>query len=71
MGRRSTPDSLELYLYACNETGLTDSDRIQRAIDGDPLTADDFSAIVQLIETLETPVPGPSDALVSRILGHA
>lgn len=71
MGQRSTPNCLELYLYACNETGLADSDRIQRSIDGDPLLADEYSEIVQLIGKLEFQVPGPSDALVSRILSEA
>ena len=47
MGQRSTPNSLELYLYACNETGLAESDRVQRAIDGDPLT--DYRHVIMLM----------------------
>ena len=71
MGQRSTPNSLELYLYACNETGLAESDRIQRAI-GDPLTGDAYSEVLEVISALDaTKIPGPSDALVSRILAVA
>lgn len=72
MGQRSTPNSLELYLYACNETGLAESDRVQRAIDGDPLVADAYSEVLEVISALDaTKIPGPSDALVSRILADA
>ena len=72
MGQRSTPNSLELYLYACNETGLTESDRVQRAIDGDPLVSDEYSEVLEMISALDTvKIPGPSDELVSRILAVA
>lgn len=58
----------ELLIYAYNESGLHDSDRIQRAIDGDPLVADEFNQIVSVMEMLDKAVPEINPATIQRIL---
>ena len=72
MGQRSTPNSLELYLYACNETGLAESDRDSTRNRRRPADGDAYSEVLEVISALDaTKIPGPSDALVSRILAVA
>ncbi len=61
----------DLLSYAYNETDLQDSDRIQRAIDGDPLVAGDFNEIVSVIEVLDKAVPEINPAVIDRILEFA
>ena len=68
MNKTTTQDLLN---YAYNETGLCDSDRIQRAIDGDPIVAGEYKEITEVIGTLNAAVPGPSDATIARILEFA
>ena len=58
----------ELLTYAYNETGLRDSDRIQRAIDGDPIVADEFNEIVSVLNLLDKAVPEINPATIERIL---
>ena len=40
-----TSTQKELLRYAYNETDLSDSDRIQKSIDGDPLVQQDYNEI--------------------------
>lgn len=57
----------ELLLYAYNETNLCDSERIQRAIDSDPLLQHEYDEIFSIIELLSIS-PEVSPDSVKRIL---
>ncbi|MFM7218384.1 MAG: hypothetical protein ACKO1U_10225 [Bacteroidota bacterium] len=57
--------------YYYNESDLLDSDRIQRAIDGDPLKAADYSEMVAALSMLDIPLLEPSSASIERILAQA
>jgi len=61
----------DLILYACNEKGLSESDRIQRSIDGDPLVLQEFSEIVEGMEALNVLQLNPSDQSVEKILAYS
>jgi len=61
----------ELLSYAYNETGLLESDRIQRVIDGDPIVAGEFNEIVSVLNLLDTAVPEVNPAVIDRILKFA
>ena len=63
-----TTTKQDLILYAYNESDLKDSDRIQRSIDGDPLTQGDFNEIVETLNALDGGKVQPSDETISRIL---
>ncbi|MBK6445722.1 MAG: hypothetical protein IPG90_05405 [Bacteroidetes bacterium] len=66
-----TTTQKDLLLYVYNETKLLDSDRIQRAIDGDPLLSNDYQEIVRITETLDVVCPAPSEEAIRNILLHA
>ena len=66
MVKKST--QTDLLIYAYNEAGLLDSDRIQRAIDGDPVVADEFREITEVIETLDKGKLKPSAESVAAVL---
>jgi hypothetical protein len=58
----------ELLSYAYNETGLIDSDRIQRSIDGDPIVAGEFNEIISVMDMLDKAVPEIKQATIEKIL---
>ncbi len=62
----STQNNLVRYAY--NETGLIESDQIQRAIDGDPLVAQEFREVVEVINLLDDVKLEPSKECIDRIL---
>ena len=57
--------------YAYNECGLHDSDRIQRAIDGDPLASGEFDEMVSIIQLPDKACLEPSQRSIDRILDFA
>jgi hypothetical protein len=61
----------DLLAYAYNETGLLESDRIQRTIDGDPLVGEEYQEIVHALNLLDDAQPEVSSDIISRILSHA
>lgn len=61
----------DLILYAYNECGLRDADRIQRGIDGDPLVQQEFSEIVQVLESMNVILVEPSQQSIDRILAFS
>ena len=61
----------DLILYACNETGLGDSDRIQRSIDGDPLVQQEFREIYRVFDTLDEIRVEPSQQSIDKILAFS
>lgn len=65
MIRRSTLNDLLSYHY--NETGLCDSDRIQRHIDGDPAVREEYNEIISVMHSLSV-VPELSPESVKKIL---
>ena len=68
MDHTTTRTMQDLLRYAYNETGLKDSDRIQRSIDGDPLIADDYRELFKVLNCLDEAAPSPSDEVIERIL---
>jgi hypothetical protein len=61
----------DLLLYAYNETGLCDSDRIQRAVDSDPVIAGDFQEVIEFMGMLDEARPAVSPQALARILDAA
>lgn len=70
MIKNSTQHS-DLLLYYYNESGMHDSDRIQRAIDGDPVVGAAYNEIIDSLSQLDVPLLEPSDDTVQRILEMA
>ena len=66
MIKRSTLSDLISYAY--NETGLCESDRIQRSIDGDPVVRNDYKEIVEVINILDSATPEISPEAIEKIL---
>ncbi|HRH65675.1 MAG TPA: hypothetical protein PLU53_05215 [Bacteroidia bacterium] len=66
-----TTTQKDLLLYAYNETKLLDSDRIQRAVDGDPVIAGEYREITSMLELLDSAGPSPSEKSIQNILSHA
>jgi hypothetical protein len=58
----------DLLAYAYNETGLTESDRIQRQIDGDPVTLEAYNDLHAVLNLLSEATPEISPASLKRIL---
>ncbi len=58
----------DLILYAWNECGMIDSDRIQRRIDGDPLVQQEFTDIVETMNSIDDVRLQPSDESINRVL---
>ena len=61
----------EWLLYYYNECGMRDSDRIQRSIDGDPESTEEYRLLVARLDALTLPLEEPSEASVLRILSQA
>jgi len=66
-----TTTQKDLILYAYNETGLTESDRVQRNIDGDPLVQQDFSEVINAMNSLEEIRVEPSEESINKILAFS
>ena len=66
MIKRSTLSDLLSYAY--NETGLIESDRIQREIDGDPLLQDEYKEITITLNVLDDAKPDINPEVIKRIL---
>jgi hypothetical protein len=58
----------DLLAYAYNETGLAESDRIQRAIDGDPVISEEYNELHVVLNMLSEAKPEISPASIKRIL---
>jgi hypothetical protein len=58
----------ELISYAYNETGLCDSDRIQRTIDSDPVVHGQFNELVSMMTLLDEAIPEINPATIEKIL---
>jgi hypothetical protein len=69
MNKTSTQSDLIKYAY--NETNLPDSDRIQRAIDGDPLVQQDYNEIHDVLNTLNEGRMEPSEKSIKAIMDKA
>ncbi|REJ80462.1 MAG: hypothetical protein DWQ44_07015 [Bacteroidetes bacterium] len=61
----------DLLLYAYNDCGLADSDRIQKAVDGDPIIQSDFNEICQVLDLLNHSVQEPSQECIDRIMKYS
>lgn len=66
MIKRSTFSDLLSYAY--NETGLSDSDRIQKSIDGDPLVREDYHELLEVLNELDAAKPEINPESIKRIL---
>jgi hypothetical protein len=60
----------DLILYAYNEIGICDSDRIQRHIDGDPVVQQEFKEIIEMKDSLNVRL-NPSAESVEKILAYS
>lgn len=69
MHKISTQNNLLRYAY--NRVNLLEADQIQRAIDGDPLVAQDFREIVEIVNILDNVKLEPSKECIDRILAHS
>lgn len=58
----------DLLSYAYNETGLHESDRIQREIDGDPLLLDEYKELTETLNILDEAKPEINPELIKKIL---
>jgi hypothetical protein len=63
-----TTTQIDLLNYAYNETDLLDSDRIQRTIDGDPVIAENFKEVVNVLGILDSAQPPIDPASIEKIL---
>ena len=66
MIKRSTFSDLLSYAY--NESGLCDSDRIQREIDGDPLLQAEYNELSKTLNILDEAKPEISPESIKKIL---
>jgi hypothetical protein len=69
MSKTSTTEKLVLYLF--NETGLTDTVLIQRAIDTDEEVETEFINIKRAFRYLDRALVDPSPRCISNILKYA
>jgi hypothetical protein len=60
-----------LLAYAYNETGLLESDRIQRQIDGDPMVKEEYSQLIGVLESMNIGNPIVPDRCIKAILAQA
>ncbi len=58
----------QLLAYAYNETGLLESDRIQRTIDGDPLIQFEYQELVGMLTVLDGAVPKVSEKCIETLM---
>ena len=66
-----TSTQKELLRYAYNETDLSDSDRIQKSIDGDPLVQQDYNEIHDVMKSLDDAKVSPSEKSLKAIMKKA
>ncbi|MBK7852061.1 MAG: hypothetical protein IPJ66_13265 [Bacteroidetes bacterium] len=66
-----TTTQKDLLLYVYNESNLHESDRVQRAIDGDPVIGSTFREIVSIVQTFDAVYPEPSEESIQKIMKHA
>ena len=66
MVKRSTFSDLLSYAY--NESGLCESDRIQREIDGDPLLQAEYKELTETLNVLDEAKPEISPEVIKKIL---
>ena len=66
MIKRSTFSDLLSYAY--NESGLSESDRIQRAIDGDPLLQAEYKELTETLNFLDEAKPEINPESIKKIL---
>ncbi len=66
MTKRST--FFDLLSYAYNESGLHESDRIQREIDGDPLLQSEYNELSATLNVLNEAKPEVNPELIKKIL---
>ena len=69
MNKTSTTIDLLLYLY--NETRMTESVLIQKAIDYDPETEEEFEELKSAVASLDRLLESPSEKSVNRILNYS
>ena len=69
MSKTSTTEKLVLYLF--NETGMSDSVLIQRAIDNDDEVEMEFINIKRAFRFVDRALVDPSPKSVSNILNYA
>jgi len=69
MNKRSTLDSLVLYLY--NETELTDSVLVQDAIDHDDEIAETYNSLIQARDLIHQTLLSPEPILRENIMLYA
>lgn len=58
----------QLLAYAYNETGLLESDRIQRTIDGDPLIHAEYQELVGLLTAFDGVIPKVSEKCIETLM---
>jgi len=58
----------DLLAYAYNETGLSDSDRIQRSLDGDPCLMKEYQELNEVLNILDSAAPPVSQESINEIL---
>ena len=66
-----TTTQKDLLLYAYNESGISDSDRIQRSIDGDPLIQQEFNELNEALFSMDKMLLNPSEKSMDVILSFA
>lgn len=68
---KKTSTTLELLLYLYNETKMTESVLIQKAIDNDPETEEEFEEIKAALSYLDSILLSPSKKSVDNILNYS
>ena len=63
-----TTTYLDLLDYAYNDSNLANGDRVQRAIDGDPILQAEYNELVELINVLDSVTPNVPDVCIEKIL---
>jgi hypothetical protein len=66
-----TTTQSDMILYAYNESDLSDSDRIQRSIDGDPVVQQEFAEVLETMKMMDEVQVSPSEESISKIIAFA